>query len=190
MPIIKRMKLTLILLILIVEMDASLNYLVKNSKNIDEEEYTLDDIHATKNFKHNNNIGKPSLRLPEILASEHGIKYDPNNKSNKSSKFNPFNLNTEEFETKQKLNNLLAYSIASRAEELSLINHPEKEHDFKHLIVEKPKHEKILGTYGSKACSLTSLAVSASNGINSMLDNTPDVKICPWHYEFSYRPDR
>lgn len=190
-----KMKIAFLFLVMFVKMNATLSnlYLVDNTKNIeddDQEEYSLDDMPQSE---HQVKQQKPSLNLLEILATEQAIKYDQNNnKSLKTAnKFNIFNANTEELETRQKLNNLLAYSIASRAEELSLINHPEKERDLKNLIAEKSKNEKILGTYGSKACSLTSLAISATKGFNTILDSsTPDVKICPWHYEFSYRADR
>lgn len=151
--------------------------------NDSEEEYSVDDFSPKENQQESFNLNE--------LISEANKKPLVNNKTDTKNKNykNLFKSNTEDYDLRQKLNNLLAYSIATRAEELSLINHPEKEREFKSLIIEKPKQEKILGTYGSKACSLTSLAISANKGTN--LDNsTPDVKICPWHYEFSYRADR
>lgn len=94
----------------------------------------------------------------------------------------------EDSELKKKLNNFLAYSAAMRADELALINYPEKEDELKHLIVNdtQSKQNKVIGIYGSKSCSLTELAIA-----NKALDATnSDIKICPWHYQFQFRPDR
>lgn len=84
------------------------------------------------------------------------------------------NLNEEE------LSFLFANSIASRGDGLSLINHPEKSQELNHLVVDKPSSNlKLIGTYGSKVCSLTKTDKFES-----------EVKICPWHYEIEHRSDR
>lgn len=66
-----------------------------------------------------------------------------------------------------------------------MINHPEKNSLLNYLIEKKPsEHFKVIGTYGSKACSLTKTAISSSNYYER------DIKICPWHYELEFRNDR